>query len=205
MKALLLVGGGGHCRAAIDVVEAEGQYLIKGIVQPKTESVMAVLGYPILGEDADLPELLRNIPHALVTVGQIKTPALRQRLYDSLKTCNAIVPSIVSPHAYIARDVQIGEGTVIMHGAIVNTGAHIGVNGIINSLVLVEHDAAVGNHCHISTGAKVNGGVIVGDGCFVGSGAVLGEGVRIGINCIIGAGCVITRDVASNTMIRPRP
>lgn len=205
MKEILLVGGGGHCRAAIDVIEAEGRFAIRGIVQPKVDGVEPVLGYPILGEDADLSVLLAETPLALVTVGQIKTPAIRLRLFEQLKNLGAVMPVIVSPSAYVSRHARVEEGTLIMHGAIVNAGARIGANSIVNSLTLVEHDAEIGNHCHISTGARVNGGVIIEDGCFVGSGAVLREGIRIGSGSVIGAGCVVTRDVAPNTLSKPHP
>ena len=199
---LLLIGGGGHCRAAIDVIETEGRFVIKGIVQPRADGVDPVFGYGILGEDADLPILLADTPQALVTVGQIKAPTLRRHLFESLKRLNAIMPLIVSPEAHVSHHARVGAGTLVMHGAIVNAGARIGVNGIVNSLSLIEHDAEVGNHCHISTGARVNGGAIVEEGCFIGSGAVLREGVRVGANSVIGAGCVITRDVAPDTVVK---
>lgn len=205
MKGILLVGGGGHCRAAIDVIEAEARFAIRGIVQPKTDGVEPVLGYPVLGEDADLPALLAETPQALVTVGQIKTPAIRLRLFEQLKNLGAVMPVIVSPRAYVSRHARVEEGTLIMHGAIVNASARIGANSIVNSLALVEHDVEVGNHCHISTGARVNGGVIIEEGCFVGSGAVLREGIRIGSGSVIGAGCVVTSVVAPNTLLKPHP
>lgn len=205
MKGILLIGGGGHCRAAIDVIESEGNFAITGIVQPKADGLEPVLGYPVLGEDADLPVLLADTPQALVTVGQIKTPATRIRLFEQLKHLGAVMPVIISPRAYVSRHASVKEATLIMHGVIVNANAKIGANNIINSLALVEHDAAIGNHCHISTGARVNGGVIIEDGCFIGSGAVLREGIRIGSGSVIGAGCVVTGDVASNALLKAHP
>lgn len=205
MKQILLIGGGGHCRAVIDVIEAHGQFRIKGIVQPKTDGSEPVLNYPILGEDADLPDLLTETPNALLTVGQIKTSTLRRRLYELLKELNAVMPVIISPKAYVSRHAGVEEGTLVMHGAIVNAGARLGRNGIINSQALIEHDAEIGHHCHVSTGARVNGGVIVEDGCFIGSGAVLREGLRIGANSVIGAGCVVTRNIKPDTLMKPQP
>jgi sugar O-acyltransferase (sialic acid O-acetyltransferase NeuD family) len=202
VKELLLIGGGGHCRAAIDVIETDGRFTIKGIVRPRAEGSDPVLGYPILGEDTELAILLAGTPHALVTVGQIKTPEPRRRLFEALKALNAVMTSIVSPNAHLSRHAEVGEGTLIMHGAVVNAGACVGVNCILNSLSLVEHDARIGHHCHVSTGASVNGAVVVEDGCFIGSGAVLREGVRVGANSVIGAGCVVTRDVACGSIVR---
>lgn len=204
MKRLLLIGGGGHCRAAIDVIEVQDCFRIIGLVQPRMDGREPVLGYPVVGEDADLPGLLAETPNALVTVGQIKTPDLRKRLYELLKTLNAAMPAIVSPRAYVSRHATVGEGTLVMHGAVVNAGARLGNNVIVNSVALIEHDAVVGHHCHVSTGARVNGGVVVEDGCFIGSGAVLREGLRIGAKSVIGAGSVVTRDVKSNSLIKAR-
>ena len=68
MKSILLVGGGGHCIACIDVIETEGVYDIRGIVSA-TVPTENLLGYPEIGTDNDLPQLLRSSNLALVTVG----------------------------------------------------------------------------------------------------------------------------------------
>ena len=202
MNSILLIGGGGHCVAVVDVIELEGNFQITGIVRPKSDGTEPVLGYPVLGDDDDLPRLLEETPQALVAVGQIATPALRIRLFERIKTLKAATPVIISPRAYVSRRAELEEGTLVGHGAIINAGVRVGFNCIINSLALVEHDVRVGNHCHISTGARVNGGVIIEDGCFVGSGTVLREGVRIGANSVVGAGCFVARDVATNSRLK---
>lgn len=202
MSDLLLIGGGGHCRSCIDVIEVEGQYRIRGIVQPLSDKTDGILGYPVVGSDEDLPSLLRQTPQALVTVGQIRSPEIRIRLFELLKQSGGKLPRIVSPFAYCSRYAKMDEGTIVMHGAIVNAGASIGTNCIINSQALIEHDAIVADHCHISTGARVNGGVTIGKGSFIGSGVILKEGIVIGENVIISAGQVILRDVSSGAVVR---
>lgn len=202
MSGLLLIGGGGHCRACIDVIEAAGRFTIAGIVQPVADGTAPVLGYPVLGVDADLPRLLQQTPAGLVTVGQIKSPATRQRLFGVLRDLGAELPVVISPHAHCSRHARVGEGSILMHGSLVNAGAVIGLNAIVNSQALVEHDAVIGDHCHIATGARVNGGVRIGDGVFIGSGAVLREGITVGAGAVIGAGCVVLRDVPDGTVLR---
>ena len=102
MNALLLVGGGGHCTACIDVIEAEGKYHIRGVVQA-TVSPENLLGYSAIGSDDDLPQLLDSSNLALVTVGQIKNPEIRIRLFELLKHLGARLPVIVSPRAYFSE------------------------------------------------------------------------------------------------------
>ncbi len=201
MTSLLLLGGGGHCRSCIDVIETTGQYEIVGIVQPLSDGQAPVLGYPVLGDDDDLPVLLQRYPHALITVGQIKTPAIRRRLYQRVQELGGTLPVVISPHAHISRHASVEAGTIVMHGALVNAGARIGANGIVNSQSLIEHDVEIGAHCHIATGARVNGGTRIGPGCFIGSGAILREDISIGEGAIIGAGCTVLHDVPAGTML----
>ena len=82
-----------------------------------------------------------------------------------------------------------------MHHAIINAGAKIGQNCIINSKALIEHDAVIADHCHIATGAIINGGVTVGSGTFFGSKAVCKEYIEIGKNVVIGCGAKITKNI----------
>lgn len=184
MKPLLLIGGGGHCRSCIDIIEIGNVYRIEGLVLPSTE-VEPVLGYPAVGTDDELPLLINDTKAALIAIGQIKTAEPRVRLFKLLKFLGAELPIIISPLAYCSRHATIGEGTIIMHGAIVNAGARIGRNCIVNSKALIEHDAVIGDHCHISTSATVNGGAEIGESTFVGSGSVVRQGTNIDRNSFI--------------------
>ena len=200
-NTLLLLGAGGHAKACIDVIEQVGGFTIIGLVGLPQEVGTAVLGYPVLGSDSDLEVLLMKCSYALVTVGQIKTPAPRVRLYNELSVRGRCPPTIVSPKAYVSPHARIGEGSIVLLGAVVNAGAVVGRNCIVNSLCLVEHDVVVGDHCHIATGARVNSGVSVGDTTFLGSGATIRQGVAIGRGCIIGMGQSVLADCADGLQL----
>ena len=184
---LILIGGGGHCKSCIDVIEQENKFIIAGIVDVNT-SISDLLGYPLLGHDEDLAMLKLSYDYALVTMGQIKTPAIRIRLLDYAKSLGFKLPVIISPRAYVSKHAKIGHGTIVMHDALINAGALVGDNCIINTKSLIEHDAVIENNCHISTGAVINGGVIVKHGSFVGSNAVTKESVDTKENDFIKAG-----------------
>jgi sugar O-acyltransferase (sialic acid O-acetyltransferase NeuD family) len=191
MKEILLIGGGGHCKSVIDVIESEGRFMIAGIIDKPELLGLEVSGYKVLGTDKDLEVLSKQYQLALVTVGQIKTPKVRISLFKQLKTYGFTLPVIISPRAYVAKTVSVDEGTVVMHDVLLNAHAKIGQNCIINSKALIEHDSIVSNHCHISTSAVLNGNVTVGEGSFVGSCAVTREGVTISENSFIRAGSLV--------------
>lgn len=187
MKEILLVGGGGHCRACIDVIEKEGKYKIAGIIDDALHdnNNKEILGYPVLGKDEDLEKLKNKYDYALVTIGQIKTPSSRIELYNKLKKLDYTLPTIISPLAYIAKDVTISEGTIIMHHTLLNTSSKIGKMCIVNTKALIEHDCIVQDFCHISTGAILNGGCEIGEQTFVGSNMGIKHNTKIDSQQII--------------------
>lgn len=197
---ILLFGGGGHCKAVIDVIEAEGKWRIAGIVEAPGSRLRDVLGYPVVGYDDQVSDLLRQCPNALITVGQIRTSSIRRRIFTRLNEAGFTLPSIVSPLARVARSACIGAGSVIMHYAQVGPDATVGHNAIINTRALVEHDACVGSHSHVATTAVLNGNVAVGDGSLIGSGAICREGVVIGTNCLIAMGTRVRKPVSDGTV-----
>ena len=129
----------------------------------------------------------KTFSNVLITLGQIKSSTRRRELFINLMQMGAHFPMIKSPLAYVSPRTKIGDGTIVMHHALVNAGASVGRNCIINTKALVEHDAVVEDHCHISTGAIVNGGVIIGRSSFFGSGAVSQEYTSIPSNSFVKA------------------
>ena len=179
-EKIILIGGGGHCKSCIDVIEQEGRFTIAGIADVHEKKQNTVLGYSVIGTDEDLAKLIKISPNVLITLGQIKFPTRRTELFNQLKQMNACFPVIVSPLAYVSSHAQVAEGTIVMHHALINAGAKVGKNCIINTKALIEHDAVIEDHCHIATGAVVNGGAKIGTGSFFGSNAMTREYIEIG-------------------------
>lgn len=187
-EPLLLIGCGGHARSLIDVVENSGQWHVQGLVGLPIEKGEAVLGYPVLGSDQDLPWLRQQFSNAMLAIGQIGLSTQRQRLAVELERLEFALPVVISRHAHVSPHAHLGKGTSVAHGVIVNAGANVGAYCILNSCALIEHDVQIGDHCHVSTGALINGGVQVGSGSFIGSGAMLREGLKLPPGTVISAG-----------------
>lgn len=191
MKKLILIGGGGHCKSCIDVIEAAGTFRIVGILDSAEKVGQLVCGYSIVGTDDRIEEFAKQGVAFHITVGQMRSSVVREKIFSKIQALKAETPVIVSPLARVSSHARIGEGTIVMHYALVNADAEVGANCIINNRALVEHDAIVGNHCHISTGAILNGNVQVGHRSFVGSGAVTKEGVVIPEGSFVKANSIV--------------
>ena len=178
-EEILLIGGGGHCKAVIDVIEQENRFSIAGIIDKEELIGKSVLGYSIIGCDSDLTTLYKKYKNVVITVGHIKSNALRVKLFNLAKKIGYNLPVITSPLAYVSKHSFVDEGSIIMHHSLVNANVKIGKNCIINTKALVEHDVIIEDHCHISTSSVINGGSLVKTNSFIGSNCAVKEGIEV--------------------------
>ncbi len=194
-EAILLIGGGGHCTACIDVIEAQGRFKIAGIVELKQKLHQRFLGYEAIACDEELPGLAEKYKYFVITIGQVKNADKRIGKFEYLKNLGAEFPVIISPSAYVSKQAFIGEGTIVMHQAFVNANAAIGKNCIVNTRAVIEHGVKLADHCHISTGSIINGNCRIGEAVFVGSNSVLANNINVSAKTVIGAGSVVVESI----------
>lgn len=96
--------------------------------------------------------------------------------------------TLIHPKSYVAPTATIGEGSVIMAGAIVQADARVGKHCILNSRAILDHDSVAEDYVHIAPGAIVCGGVSLGEGAFVGAGSVVIQYVRVPAWYLVKAG-----------------
>lgn len=193
MKPLILIGGGGHCKAVIDAAESAG-FVIKGILDRSEKIGTEVLGYPVIGTDESIFKYIDDCEF-VVTLGFIKDPLPRISLHHKITEAGGKFATVIASTAQVSRYSDIGIGTVVLHGACINAAAKIGKGAIINTMANIEHDAEVGDYCHISTGTMINGGCYISNGTFVGSHSVINQNVKIGENVIIASGSVVRKNI----------
>jgi len=199
MKKIILIGAGGHCVSCVDVIELQRKFKIVGLIDNKKKNFL--LNYKIIGNDKELKKFSRKIQYALITTGCIKNSKIRENLFKKISNYGFKFPVIISPLSYVSKHASIGEGTIVMHGSVINAGAKIGKNCIINSKSLIEHDVVIEDYCHISTRSTVNGGVIIKKNSFVGSCSVIKQNLKIGKNCFINANLFLQKNLKDNSRV----
>lgn len=193
-EKLVLIGGGGHCKSVIDVAESNG-YSILGILDTLENVGKKILNYTIVGTDDDIAKYVGEAKF-IITVGHIKDALLRIELHDKVIKAGGSLGILIASTAYVSKYSLIGEGTVVLHQAMVNADACIGKGCIINTYANIEHDAVIGDYTHISTGVMVNGACKVGCRVFLGSQSVLTQGVSIIDDVIVGAGTFVNKNLS---------
>src|SRR6185369_4434976 len=183
-KPVVILGGGGHARVVIDALRCAG-HTIAGVIDPKPE-VAQTLPSGVTWLGADLSKVRAGEVQLAIGVGSLDVGVKNPR-----------------PSAIVAGDVELGEGSQIMAGAILQTGVRTGVNCIVNSGASLDHDCRLGDHVHIAPGAVLSGTVEIGYGCHLGTGAIVIQNIRIGAEAMIAAGAVVSRDVPAMARVMP--
>ena len=202
-KPLILVGGGGHCKSVLEAVESAG-YRVLGVLDMPENVGKEVLSTKVIGTDDDIPAYVDKAEF-VITVGFIKDPSIRIRLYNKIKEAGGKLATVIASTSYVSKYAEIGEGTVVLHQAFVNAGAKVGKNVILNTATNIEHDAVIGDHCHISTGTMVNGECIVGECCFIGSQSVLANCITVGDDIIVSAGSFVRKSIIEKGIYAGNP
>ncbi len=200
-KKATIIGYSGHAYVVLDILKANDFTNISYCEQKEKEYNPFNLTY--LGDERHRKTiaLLRS---GSVFMG-IGDNIARAKTFNYLKAIHASTPFIQHPSAIISSTVVIGEGSVIMQGAVINVLSKIGCGVICNTSSVIEHECMIGDFVHIAPGAVLAGNVSIGDFTFIGANAVVKQGVVIGKKVIVGAGSVVLKDIPDGSKAYGNP
>lgn len=193
--SMFLYGASGHASVIIEILEESNQE-IQGLFDDN-ELIKELLGYKCYGK---YTKVVLGDKSLIISIGN---NLIRKQIVDRIGNINYF--KAIHPNASISRRVKIGEGTVIMSGAIINSSVTIGNHSIINTASSIDHDCAISDYVHISPHATLCGNVSIGKGSHVGAAAVIIPGIKIGKWCTIGAGSIIIKDVEDYSTVVGNP
>ena len=182
---LAIVGASGHGRVVADIAEKTGYSDI--VFLDDNPEIKNCGKWPVIGSSNKEYELDRDI---FVAIGNAE---IREKL--TKRFCDRHMATLIHPSAVVADDVEIGAGSVVMAGAIINPGAKIGRSCIINTASSVDHDCILDDYVHISVGSHLCGTVEIGKSTWIGAGATVSNNISICGGCLIGAGATVVKSI----------
>jgi perosamine synthetase len=189
-KRIIIVGAGCHSKVVLNVLLKTG-WEIYGYIDVKENKELLDVKY--LGDDLVATEVLKECKN--VVIGVNMQAEVRKKLFDRYKNLGYSFPAIVSPDAVVSSNLEIGEGSMIMDGVVVQPFVKIGKNCIVNTSASIDHDCVLGDNVNICPGVVVAGGVKFENDVFVGIGSTLIQSLNICNNVTIGAGAVVVKDL----------
>lgn len=187
---LLIIGASGHGKVVADIALKMNRWESIAFLDDD-ENIKSSMGLEVIGKSDDI---LTHIDEYEIFVG-IGNNATRQRVIQLLENFGASIPVLIHPDAVIGSQVEIGIGTAIMAGVIINCCTKIGKGCIINTGSSLDHDNLIEEYVHISPGVHIAGTVKVGKLSWLGIGSVVSNNVNITSGCQVGAGSVVVKDI----------
>lgn len=187
---LIIIGASGHGKVVADIAIKMNRWKSIAFLDDD-ESIKTSMGLEIIGK-VDDAFTYKNESDFFVAIGNNET---REKVQKYLKDEGLSVNILIHPNAVIGTDVEIGVGTVVMAGVVINSSSYIGNGCIINTSSSLDHDSRIEDYVHISPGARVAGNVHIGKSTWLGIGSVVNNNVKICNGCKLGAGAVIIKNL----------
>lgn len=185
MKKIVILGAGGHGKVVADIALKNGYEEI--VFLDDDDKIQTCAGFSVIGK---LAEVSRIDGDKFVAIGD---GLLRQKLMKEINTV-----TLIHPRAVISRRVTIGEGSIVMAGAVINSDSKIGSGCIINTSATVDHDCILEDFVHLSVGAHLAGNVHIGAQSFLGVSSGVINNISICQDCVIGAGAMVVSDIVNS-------
>lgn len=192
---VLILAAGGHAQVVADILlrmqETRVEVVPIGYLDDNPLLMgQHVLGLPVLGSIAHLSTIAHDA--VIVAVGD---NTARRRVFETMQSQGEHFVTARHPSAIVAPDVEIGLGSAICAGVVINPGSVIGVNVILNTGCTVDHHNRIGDHVHIAPGVHLGGNVEVGQGTLIGIGATVMPQRRVGQWSVVSAASLVHKDL----------
>jgi len=107
-----------------------------------------------------------------MAIGYSNIPA-RWAAWEKIRSAGYCAPALIHPRAYVADTARVGEGAMVMAGAIADVRAEIGDLVVLWPGACVNHDARIGPNTFVSPNATLCGFANVGAHSFIGAASVI--------------------------------
>ena len=190
-KKVIIIGAGGHAKVIADIIEKSGDEVVGFLDDNKENGANVIKNYKVIGGSNNrfAMAITKENVEFVIAIGD------NQKRKEISNSPNLKFYTAIHPSAQIGLDVRIEEGTVIMANSCINSSAKIGKHCIINTGAIIEHDNIIEDYVHISPNATLGGTVKIGESTHVGIGSIVKNNITICKNCTIGAGAVVVKNI----------
>lgn len=190
-EGLLIMGASGHGKVVADIALKMDVWKYIAFLD-QDESIVSSLGIEVIDKSVNAFRYAKDYD-IFVAIGN---NIMREKIIGELMAAGANVPILIHPSATLGKEVEVEVGTVIMAGVVINCCTKIGKGCIINTGATIDHDNVIDDYVHISPGAHLAGAVKVGKNTWIGAGGIVINNINITGNCVIGAGAVVISSIS---------
>ncbi|MBL7191533.1 acetyltransferase [bacterium] len=199
-KNVIIIGGLGNgsvIAAAIRDANRRGynEWQAVGYLNDRIIKGDSIEGLPVLGSLDDIQYFTCKGYYFIYTIYRIDGQNYRIELFKRLNIPEEQLAVFIHPAAYIADNVHIGFGTVVMPNVSISPGTTIGKCCLIMVNATIGHNNKIGAHCHFAAQSCLGAYLNIGDGVHIGLNATVRENLTLGKYSALGMGAVLLNDI----------
>ena len=207
VEKIVIIGAGDHGRGTLEIFRESsrhnGNYEVLGFVDDApAKQGSFVGGVPVLGGLSWISDGHRPSIGYVIAIADTTS---KQAIAARLQPWSLTFVSVVHPAACIGNGVRLAPGAVVNAGAIVAYDTLIEEHTTVNLNATIGHDCVLGRYSTVAPGANIAGRVRLEEGCDVGMNATVGKGLVVGAWSCIGPGTVVIKSVAARHRVFGNP
>ena len=195
-KPIILIGGGGHASVIVDILKRQKREILAVISPDDTSQRKVFEGINVLQNDTDVFKYKKEDIFLINGIGKLPGSELRLKVNSTFKKQGYLFETIISDTASVSPYAILEEGVQVFPGVIINAGAKIGCDTVINTRAIIEHDVMIGENNFISPGAIICGQCKTGNNVYVGAGATVIQNIELGADSSVMANALVTANIA---------
>jgi len=197
-KVIILggVGNGSVIAAAIQdaYLQGERQWKMYGYLNDRMRVGDEIEGYPILGSIDAIGTFLSQDYYFINTIYKIDGQDRRVAKFEALEIPDERLATFVHPKSYIAPNVELDPGCVVMPNASISPGVKLGRGCLVMVNAVIGHNNQIGDYCHFAAQSCIGSYTRIAKGVHIGLNASVRENITMGAFSALGMGAVLLND-----------
>jgi sugar O-acyltransferase (sialic acid O-acetyltransferase NeuD family) len=200
-QKIILAGNATTAEVLFAYLRRDARYEVAGfIVDDEFVVHGSVGGPPTVGLSGATNVFSPDIYRVIMAMGYNDLNRTREGMCGRLKAMGYGVETYIHPDARVYTDSPLGEGSVVLPGAVIEPHAQVGANTMVWSNVTLAHHSSVGDHCWVAAGTVVSGHAKVLNNSFLGVSCTVVNTVTVGQFNFIGAAALVSRDTKPHSV-----
>lgn len=202
-KKVLILGGegnGGVIANAIADANRRGdlEWEVVGYLNDRYSKGTIIDSFPVIGSiKEDLATYLKQDYYFIIAIMRLDGVEERIKLIEELCIPDEKLATFVHPTAYVAPNVILGAGCVIMPMVAISSNTILKRGCIAMVCATIGHDDIIGEYTHVAAQACVGAFLNIGKGVHIGLNSTIRENITIGDYATLGMGAVLTKNVGN--------
>jgi len=202
-KKIIILGGTGNgsviANAIVDAnMRGYKEWEFSGFLNDRLAKDSMLEGFPVLGNLSEVHLYLGKGYYFINTIYRIDGQLTRIQLFEDLKIPDSSLATFIHPMTYIAPNVKLGHGTVIMPNVCISPGTTLGKCCLVMVGATIGHNNQIGDYCHFSAQSCVGAYLKIENGVHIGINASVRENLKLEKYSTLGMGSVLLIDMGEN-------